>query len=271
MLSDRTRQLLKSASARADVFFPSGSGVTILAYHRVGAGTDSDVDLPTDLFTEQMARLAAGGRVVSLDDAVAMLHEPADAPAHPVVITFDDGTVDFIDNAVPVLERFQLPATLYAATDFIDRSVPFWGDGPPLTWVALAEATASGLVHVGSHTHTHRLLDKLSPGEIAAELDRSIDLIGEHIGRHPDHFAYPKAVPPSTAAGAAVQVRFKSAALSGTRINRYGATDLYELARSPIQTSDALTYFLRKAGGGMRIEGTARRVIDRRRYSNAVS
>jgi peptidoglycan/xylan/chitin deacetylase (PgdA/CDA1 family) len=268
MASDRARQLLKSVSARADVFMPGASGVTILAYHRVGAGTDSDVDLPVELFSEQMARLAAGSRVVSLDDAVAMLRAPADAPPNPIVITFDDGTADFVDNAVPVLERFHLPATLYAATEFIDRAEPFWGDGAALTWVALAEATASGLIHVGSHTHTHRLLDRLAPDEIASDLDRSIDLIGEHTGRRPDHFAYPKAVPPSTAAAAAVQTRFKSAALSGTRTNRFGATDVYELARSPIQTSDGLQYFLRKAGGGMRLEGTARRIVDRRRYSD---
>lgn len=271
MVSDRTRQLLKSASARADLFFPTGAGVTILAYHRVGAGTGSDVDLPTELFTEQMARLAAGGRVVSLDDAVAMLHNPEDAPVHPVVLTFDDGTADFVENAVPVLERFQLPATLYAATDFIERGEPFWGDGAALTWVALAEATASGLIHIGSHTHTHRVLDRLPPDEIAADLDRSIDLIGEHTGRHPDHFAYPKAVPPSTAAGAAVRVRFKSAALSGTRVNRYGSTEVYRLARSPIQASDGLEYFLRKAGGGMRAEGAARQLLDRRRYSDVDS
>jgi peptidoglycan/xylan/chitin deacetylase (PgdA/CDA1 family) len=271
MPSDRTRQLLKSTAARADMFFPRGSGVTILAYHRVGVGTSSNVDLPLDLFTEQMARVAAGGRVVSLDDAVAMLHDPTDAPANPIVITFDDGTADFVDNAAPVLERFQLPATLYAATDFINRDEPFWGDGPALTWVALADATASGLIHVGSHTHTHRLLDRLSPDEIASELDQSIDLIGEHTGRRPDHFAYPKAVPPSTAAEAGVRVRFKSAALSGTKPNRYGSTNVYELARSPIQTSDGLEFFLRKAGGGMRMEGTARNLLDRRRYTAADS
>ena len=42
----------------------------VLIYHRVGGGSGTEVDLPAQAFDEQMAWLAATGRVVSLDDAV---------------------------------------------------------------------------------------------------------------------------------------------------------------------------------------------------------
>ena len=83
------------------------------------------------------------------------------------------------------------------------------------------------------------------------------------------HFAYPKAVAGSTPADAAVRRRYASAALAGTRPNRYGGTDPFRLARSPIQTSDGMTYFHAKVAGGIGIRGPAARPANRWRYRGA--
>ena len=113
------------------------------------------------------------------------------------------------------------------------------------------------------------MLDRLPDAEIAAELDRSIDLITEHVGRAARHFAYPKAVMGSQAADRAVRARFGSAAIAGTRVNRYGATDPYRLARSPVQVSDGDRWFRHKVAGGLGFEDTLRRALNRRRYAGA--
>ena len=42
-----------------------------------------------------------------------------------MVVTFDDGTGDFVDEAVPVLDRFEVLATLYVATRFVDEQRSF--------------------------------------------------------------------------------------------------------------------------------------------------
>jgi peptidoglycan/xylan/chitin deacetylase (PgdA/CDA1 family) len=246
--------------------------VVVLIYHRVSGGSGLELDLPLDLFEAQAAALAASGRVVPLGDALARLADPvATGGPAPVVLTFDDGTVDFVDRALPVLERHRLPVTLYAATSFIDEGRPFPGDGRPVSWQGLADACATGLVEVGSHTHGHRLLDRLPPVEVAGELDRSIELIGEHLGRPPLDFAYPKAVPGSPAADREVRRRFRSAALAGTRANPFGATDPHRLARSPIQRSDGMHWFERKVGGGMAIEDGLRRRLNRARHAGATT
>ena len=269
-------QLVKSGSAVADALRPSRPGVAILIYHRVGAGSGLEVDLPTSLFEAQMAMLAGEHEVVSLGVALERLSGPEPPRAHdprrpPVVITFDDGTADFVDVALPILERHRLPVTLYAATGFIEDGTPFPDDGRPVSWSALADACSSGLLDVGSHTHGHRLLDRLSEAEVAAELDRSIALIGDRLGQAPVDFAYPKAIPGSPAAERAVRARFRSAALAGTRSNPYGRTDLYRLSRSPIQVGDGTRWFARKAAGGMGLEDDLRRVLNKRRYANATT
>ncbi|MGH9227167.1 MAG: polysaccharide deacetylase family protein, partial [Acidimicrobiales bacterium] len=224
------RRAVKGTALAADAVRRPPPGVVVLIYHRVGTVSSLELDLPVDLFAAQAEALAASGRVVSLGEALARLAGPVDgeagaAGAAPVVITFDDGTADFVDHAVPILERHRLPVTLYAATAFVDEGRSFPGDGRPVSWRGLADACATGLVDVGSHTHGHRLLDRLPPDQAADQLDRSIELIGEHLGQPPLDFAYPKAVAGSATADRAVRQRFRSAALGGCRPNRFGMTD----------------------------------------------
>jgi hypothetical protein len=107
--------------------------------------------------------------------------------------------------------------------------------------------------------------------DIDDELDRSIGLIGDRLDRRAVDFAYPKAVPGSPYATRAVLARFRSAALAGTRVNAYGHSDPYRLARSPIQVSDGMSFFARKVAGGMALEDGLRRAVNRFRYAGARS
>lgn len=268
------RRALKGASAAHDLVRRPQRGLVVLLYHRVGRRTTSRVDLPSGLFEEQMARLVAGPGVIDLDRGLTALAGPPPAEPGAVVVTFDDGTADFVEVALPILVRHGVPATLYLATDFVERGRPFpgsGGSGASLSWSALAEAVSTGLVTVGSHTDTHVLLDRLPAAAVDGELDRSIALIGERLGVEARHFAYPKALAGTPAADRAVRARFASAALAGTRANRYGGTDPYRLARSPVQVDDGLAYFERKVVGGMRMEDDLRRLVNRRRFAGATT
>ena len=266
-------------------------GVVVLIYHRVGArGAPSEIDLPADVFDRQMAWLAETGQVVSLDAALDLLAGDPPAPgaddpspsgkattsatpgtaATRVVVTFDDGTADLADVALPILARHQVPGTVYLATQYVDEQIPWPADGSPLSWAGAREMVASGLVTIGSHTHSHVLLDRLSPADAADELDRSQRLIEDNLGVAADHFAYPKAVAATDPAiEDQVRQRFRSAALGGNRPNRYGATDPHRLARTAIQVSDGVTFFRRKAAGGMALEDSVRRALNRVRYRSA--
>jgi peptidoglycan/xylan/chitin deacetylase (PgdA/CDA1 family) len=269
------QRAVKATAVAADVVRRPTPGVVVLIYHRVGGGTGSEVDLPADRFEAQVRWLAEQRRALPLADALEVIAGRAPAPTTadggpPVAITFDDGTADFADVAVPILARHGVPATLYAATAFLDEGREFPGGGRPLSWAALADCTSTGVVTVGSHTHEHLLLDRLDPAAVAGELDRSIERIGEHVGVAPVDFAYPKAVLGSPAARAAVAERFRSAAVAGTRANPVGA-DLQRLARSPVQRGDTAAHVRRKANGGMALEDDLRQLLNRRRYTSATT
>jgi peptidoglycan/xylan/chitin deacetylase (PgdA/CDA1 family) len=277
------KESVKHAAMAADRVAPPPDGITILIYHRVGGGSDSAVDLTVDQFERQLEHLREHHRVITLDEAVtavtagrvegwsesqapATASSPGQDDRRQVVITFDDGTADFGDHAVPALARHDLPATLYVATKFVDEGLDFpWG-APPATWSALHEAAATGLVTIGSHTHSHWLLDRLDRSAIDGDLDRSTELIEREFGGGPRHFAYPKALPGSPAAEIAVRRRFTSAALAASRVNRPGRTDLHRLWRTPVQRTDDPSMFAAKANGGLRLEGEIRALAARVRY-----
>lgn len=255
---------VKVVAAAADRVRPAPAGTVVLIYHRVGGGSGSQLDLPIDLFDAQVGELVASGRLVSLDEALA-------APrAGSVVLTFDDGTADWVDHALPVLARHGAPATFYVATDFVEAGRPF-PSGPAISWAGLAELVASGLATIGSHTHTHALLDRADAATAAQECDRSVELIGERLGVACDHFAYPKALAGSPAAEAEVRRRFRSAALAGSRANPVAGLDPHRLARTPVQVGDGMRWFRRKADGGLRLEDAARGVLNRWRYAGATT
>jgi peptidoglycan/xylan/chitin deacetylase (PgdA/CDA1 family) len=266
---DALGALVKAAAAATDQVRRPPRGVTVLLYHQVGAGRDSQVNLSVRQFDEQLGYLASTGDVLTLDAALEALRSGAPSARPAYVLTFDDGTADFAEHVVPALERHRLPATLYLATRWVDEQRSFWDDGTVLTWSALADTLSTGLVTVGSHTHSHALLDRVGPEVIDDELDRSISLINDRLGVDCRHFAYPKALAPSPAADRAVRARFDSAALAGTRSNAFGRTDPYRLARTPIQVSDGMRWFRHKAAGGMWLEDRLRDLANSRRYAGA--
>ncbi len=106
----------------------------MLAYHRVGGrSTAQEIDLPADRFEAQMEIVAHGRRRARhRRRARRRCNRRTPAGVDRVVVTFDDGTADFVDVALPILVRHQMPATLYVATEFVDAGATFPDGGTPL-------------------------------------------------------------------------------------------------------------------------------------------
>ncbi len=264
--SVQTRRLAKRVALALDLAVPATNGVVVLAYHRVGERTDSPVDMATSMFRRQLAHLAATASVVTLDDALHGLETHQFGSAYPSVLTFDDGTADFVDVVLPILVEFGLTATLYVATGFVDSGALYPASGVPLSWNGLREVVSTGLVTIGAHTHNHALLDRCSVDVATRELDTCNDRIADELGVEAAHFAYPKAVGAQGAVEIEVRDRYRSAAIAGTRANDPRSFDAHRLLRSPIQRADGWEGFVRKLEGGMRAEDDFRRLVNVLRY-----
>jgi peptidoglycan/xylan/chitin deacetylase (PgdA/CDA1 family) len=257
---------MRGAALAYDLVNRPSSGAVLLAYHRIGGHSDSSVDLDPAVFDEQLASLREQHIVAGLDETVKRLTDPTADGIH-VVVTFDDGTVDFVDEALPLLCRHGIPATLYVATAFVGGRFP-WG-APAVSWAGLREALDTGLVTIGSHTHNHRVMDKADVAAAHEEARRSIEAIEDEVGVRPRHFAYPKGVAGAGPVPGVLAGYFDSLAGAEVGVNEWGRSDLRYLRRSPIVTGDSPTWFERKAAGGLALEGTTRAAMNRVRYRHA--
>jgi peptidoglycan/xylan/chitin deacetylase (PgdA/CDA1 family) len=257
--------LLGPAAARRE----RRPGLLVLIYHRVGAGMGQEMDLPAALFERQLRflRKEAPLEVVALAEGLSRA-EAGGLDRDLVAVTFDDGYRDVYTRAWPVLRELAVPATLFLATAFLERESPApirpgaegLGDPPePLTWDQAGEMAASGLVEVGSHSHTHRDFDGLSAPQAREECERSDDVIARRLGVEVGSFAYPRAV---VAHEDVVRARYRLAVGGDGGKNVPGELRPHRLARVPVRASDGMFFFRRRVGGAAPLED---RLYDRLR------
>lgn len=106
----------------------SGKRLSILVYHRVLAEVDPMRPGIPDVagFNWQMKLIREHFQPLSLDDALQRL-EQGILPPRAICVTFDDGYADNLLQALPVLQRWQIPATVYVASGFLDGG-RMWND-----------------------------------------------------------------------------------------------------------------------------------------------
>lgn len=113
-----------------------------------------------------------------------------------IKITFDDGYGNIFKNAFPLLKEYNLEATVFLVTDFIDGKINSedftrsYFREKPLTWEEIQIMDRQG-ISFGSHSKTHTFLTKISQDELEEEILFSKSRIEEALGRQINSFAYP--------------------------------------------------------------------------------
>lgn len=220
--------------------------VPILVYHYVrNVRNPFDVlgqrlSVTPEEFAAQMDLLRrSGAHAITLGDLVAVLRGDAVLPAHPVVLTFDDGYEDFLLNALPVLQRDRLCATLFAVPGFLGRA-------SYLTEAQLREVAAAG-VRIGAHTMDHLNLAVQPAPVVADQVSRSADALRALTGQRVHDFAYPYGAFNSVAVAAAQSAGFDDAvAMRGTLPET--AAGRFTLPRREVIGGESLAQFAAEAG-----------------------
>jgi peptidoglycan/xylan/chitin deacetylase (PgdA/CDA1 family) len=169
----------------------------VLMYHGVADDPSPKiraVSASPAAFAAQLERLRdLGFTPVTFTHLVAGLQGRRDLPELSVAITVDDGYANFHREALPVLVRLGMPATLFVTTGWL-RDAGVRVAGRPLdemlTWGEVIESAAAG-VEIGGHSHSHPQLDQLAPGALRGELTTCRQLLEDRLGRAVTSFAYP--------------------------------------------------------------------------------
>jgi peptidoglycan/xylan/chitin deacetylase (PgdA/CDA1 family) len=173
--------------------------MTILCYHSVDPAWDSPLAVRPDEFEAHCRWLARHRTVVPLADAVDHLDAAGRLPRGWAVLTFDDGFAGVLEHALPVLDRYGLPATVFlvAATLTDEGLEPGWVRTPPswpittLTRAEVREMQSHG-VDFQSHSWAHLDLVELDHDRCVDDLRRSKALLEDVLGHPVSHLAYPR-------------------------------------------------------------------------------
>lgn len=165
--------------------------IPILTYHYIGYNPDvkdtarEGLSVKPEELDEQLGFLQKNGYTpISLDTAYAALKGNTSLPPKPIILTFDDGYIDFYVNAYPIIKKYNFHATEFIPTGLV-------GGSYYLKWDQIKVMDASGLISFEAHSVTHANLPSLSLEKLRWELTESKKMLENTLGKPVNFMAYP--------------------------------------------------------------------------------
>ena len=133
--------------------------------------------------------------IIDLKDLEDFISGRNTIPDRSVAITIDDGFLDNYTNALPTLQKYDIPATIFLTAGMMEKT-NLWMQtrGFPrrdmLNWRQVKEMSQMG-ISFGAHTMTHPRLPELSEEKEWLEIEKSKGVIENHLGHGINYLAYP--------------------------------------------------------------------------------
>lgn len=219
--------------------------VPILTYHYVG-NNPNPADKARDAlsvtpgkFEEQMSYISKNGyNPISVDTLYAILKGNASMPSKPIVLTFDDGYIDFYTTVFPILRRFNFHAVSFIPTGLMNQ-------GYYMSWFQIKEIDSTGLVSFGAHTVNHLNLASLPPDKLTYQLVESKKVLESELGKPVNFIAYPYGVSNELVWAAA-----KRAGYAGAMGTYFGTTvsegNVYDMPRIKVSGAWSIEEFAKR-------------------------
>jgi peptidoglycan/xylan/chitin deacetylase (PgdA/CDA1 family) len=240
------RLLARSISetvARVSWLRPPADGLRVLMYHAIGTPALGDTQglfsLKPECFRRHMVLLAGwkGGRVVEFDEAALS------GTGCRVAITFDDGYLDNLEVAAPILGELGLPFMVFVTSEFVRN-----GKAGFLSPAALRNLAALPGAQIGAHGANHVALTQCDDWKLRDELASSRHYLEDVLGHEVRALAYPYGATDLRVRDAALAVGYRLGACSLAGINPPERDPLL-LARTEIVSCDSERVFAQKLHG----------------------
>lgn len=229
-----SRTILIGLLLVALVVAEAAADANVFVYHRFGDSRYPSTNVSIDSFRQQMEILRDRQAVVMrLGELIDLLENGREIPARTVVLTVDDAYHSFLTGALPLLQEFGYPATLFVNTDAV-------GGRDYLDWPELRQLRSAG-IEIGNHSASHDSLIQRDGSEneeewrrrVSGDLERARAALQRELDITADLLAYPYGEYSAPLVDLIRQLGFRAAV--GQQSGVVAATDdFWRLPRFPV-------------------------------------
>lgn len=155
-----------------------GVFLPVLMYHSILRDPTrwGDFVLSPEVLEEDIKYLSDGGyTAVTVSDLIQYVYEDGDLPEKPVMITFDDGYYNNVVYALPILEKYDMKATISVVGEYTETFSKANDPNPAyahMTWTDIQQLQENGRIEIGNHTYNmHQSKGRKGAGKLWNESD----------------------------------------------------------------------------------------------------
>jgi peptidoglycan/xylan/chitin deacetylase (PgdA/CDA1 family) len=228
---------------------------TILLYHQIGKQPKEETNLDcfcdVEQFEKQIKFLNDSDiELISLRSLVRLMKENEEFEKDYCVLTFDDGCERFQTTTLPVLHRFNIPATIYPVSGDLGN-VASWPKviNPDLRILSdrnLKKVAESG-IDIGGHTVNHIKLGEVLLDDAYREIVNCKKHLEKVISKPLHSFSYPHGSYNNEISQLVRSLGFGCAVTCKSTFI-YGNEDIFQLPRKYVTYNDNITSFKKILG-----------------------
>lgn len=158
------------------LLLPDITGIPVLMYHKVWEGTNDRLTISPENLTVHFNYLKENGyHSLSLQDFLAVTKGERERPEKCFLLTFDDGYVNNLTLAYPIIRAFNFKATYFIIGNTLDGTAPQESaETDQKMDVAALQQLDSEIVQLALHTQNHIHFGKYNLDELKADLSANV-------------------------------------------------------------------------------------------------
>lgn len=163
----------------------SANSCVVLLYHHFSDTTPKSTSISPALFEQHLQYLQENNfKILALDKMLSALKNQT-LPDKCVVLTADDAYQSIASNAYPLLQKYQMPLSVFVSTDAVDKKYKAM-----MSWGKMREIQGK-YVQFFNHTVAHKHLLDLSPAQIKTTIQQAQSKLNQVFSLQQKILAYP--------------------------------------------------------------------------------
>ena len=238
------------------ILIPTPKGIRVLMYHKISRDKTDFLTVSTDQFESHIKHLQSlDYQFITTQELLDFYLKKQALPDKPLLLSLDDGYLNNLEYAYPILKKYKAKATIFIPSNFVG-STNKWDNGNDFIMsVEQLKNLDSSVFELGLHSHTHPNFKNITLDSIEKEVRENIAFFSDNNIPYTPVLAYPYGARPRGDSFFKMLEIFKKQGILaafriGNSVNPFNIKNLYELKRIDIRGTDSFNDFKKKVEKG---------------------